>query len=63
VGAFVDTILDGPHNGLRLDGDEDLVRTCFERLHSILWGASPQGSAAAAEGLADGDDSPELAYS
>ena len=61
--AFVDTILGGPHKGLRLDGDEDLVRTCFERLHSVLWGASPGDSAAAAERLADGDDSPELSYS
>jgi DNA-binding HxlR family transcriptional regulator len=59
VTAFVDTILDGPHNGLRLDGDEPLVRSCFERLHSALWKAS----AAAAEGVADGDDSPELSYS
>jgi DNA-binding HxlR family transcriptional regulator len=63
VTAFVDTILDGPHNGLRLDGDEDLIRACFERLHSILWEGSQRGSAATAERLADGDDSPELAYS
>ncbi|HET7454499.1 MAG TPA: winged helix-turn-helix transcriptional regulator [Solirubrobacterales bacterium] len=37
VQAIVDTILDGPHNGLRLSGDEHLITTCFERLHSILW--------------------------
>jgi DNA-binding HxlR family transcriptional regulator len=63
VTAFIDTILDGPRNGLRLDGDEHLVKTCFERLHSILWKAWPNGSAAPAEGVADGDDSPELSYS
>jgi DNA-binding HxlR family transcriptional regulator len=37
VPALVDTILDGPRNGLRLEGDEHLITTCFERLHSILW--------------------------
>lgn len=62
VTAVVDTILDGPRNDLRLDGDEELVRSCFERLHSILWKAWPAGSAAAAEGVAGGDDSPELSY-
>jgi DNA-binding HxlR family transcriptional regulator len=63
VTTFVDAVLDGPRNGLRLGGDERLIRTCFERLHSILWQAGPGGSAAAAEGVADGDDSPELSYS
>jgi DNA-binding HxlR family transcriptional regulator len=63
VTAFVDTILKGPQNGLQLDGDEDLIRTLFERLHSILWKAWPDGSATPAEGMAEGDDSPELRYS
>jgi DNA-binding HxlR family transcriptional regulator len=63
VAAFVDTILEGPHNGLRLDGDEHLIKACFERLHSILWKAWPHHSAAPAEGVAGGDDSPELSYS
>lgn len=64
VTAFVDTILDGPQNGLRLDGDEHLIKACFERLHSILWKAWPHdGSAAPAEGVTGGDDSPELSYS
>lgn len=60
--AFVDAILDGPDGGLRLDGDEDLLRTCFERLHSVLWKGWPAGSAAPSEGMADGDDSAELSY-
>lgn len=58
VPAIVDTILDGPHNGLRLTGDEELLTTCFERLHSILWKAP----GASADHIAD-DDSPELSYS
>jgi DNA-binding HxlR family transcriptional regulator len=61
--AFVNAILDGPHDGLRLDGDEGLLRTCLERMHSTLWNAWPPESAAAAEGVAGGDDSPELSYS
>jgi DNA-binding HxlR family transcriptional regulator len=44
VPALVDTILDGPRNGLRLEGDEHLITTCFERLHAILWEVSPNGS-------------------
>jgi len=62
VSAFVDTILDGPHNGLRLKGDEHLITTCFERLHSVLWMTWADGSAAAADGPAD-DERPELSYS
>jgi hypothetical protein len=45
VHAIVDTILDGPHNGLCLTGDEHLVTTCFERLHQILWRPEPDDSA------------------
>jgi DNA-binding HxlR family transcriptional regulator len=63
VTDFVDTILDGPRNGLRLAGDEQLIGECFERLHSILWKAWPADSATAPEGVAGGDDSPELSYS
>jgi DNA-binding HxlR family transcriptional regulator len=63
VADFVDTILDGPGSGLRVDGDEQLLRACFERLHSVLWKSWPGGSAAPAEGMAGGDDSPELSYS
>jgi len=62
VAAFVDTILDGPQNGLRLDGDEHLIRACFERLHSTLWKSWPHDSTASTKSVADGDDSPELSY-
>ena len=50
VQAVVDTILDGPHNGLKLEGDEQLITTCFERLHAILW-------------RPELDDTAELSYS
>jgi hypothetical protein len=62
VSAVVNTILDGPHNGLRLEGDEEMVTTCFERLHSILWTARPEGSAAPPDDPAD-EERPELSYS
>jgi len=62
VAAFVDAVMDGPASGLRMDGDEDMVRACFERLHSTLWKAWPAGSTAAPEGVAGGDDRPELSY-
>jgi DNA-binding HxlR family transcriptional regulator len=59
VSAFVNTILDGPHNGLRLEGDEELITTCFKRLHSILWTARSDGSAAPP----DDEERPQLSYS
>jgi DNA-binding HxlR family transcriptional regulator len=63
VPTFVDAILEGPHNGIQMEGDEHLIKSCFERLHSILWQAWPPGSATPAEGVTGGDDSPELSYS
>lgn len=63
VPAFVDTILDGPHNGLRLEGDEHLITSCFERLHSILWKAWPDVSTAPTDGAVDGDNQAELSLS
>jgi DNA-binding HxlR family transcriptional regulator len=63
VTAVVDAILDGPQNGLRSQGDEELVKACLRRLHLTLWAKWPDGSPATAEGMADGDDSPELSYS
>jgi hypothetical protein len=63
VPTFVDAILDGPQNGIQMDGDEHLMKACFERLHSILWQVWPPSSATPAEGVTGGDDSPELSYS
>jgi DNA-binding HxlR family transcriptional regulator len=56
VTTWVDSILDGPQNGLRSEGDEHLIKTCLERLHSTLWGRWPDESPAAAEAVAGGGD-------
>jgi DNA-binding HxlR family transcriptional regulator len=61
VSAFVDTILDGPRNGLRLEGDERLVTMCFERLHSALWEGQGNGLAASGDDPTD-EERPELSY-
>jgi DNA-binding HxlR family transcriptional regulator len=62
VTTLVDALLEGPRNGLQPDGDEHLVTACLERLHSTLWAKWPDGSPPPAEGVAGGDDSPELSY-
>jgi DNA-binding HxlR family transcriptional regulator len=62
VSAFVDTLLDGPRNGLRLEGDAHLVTTCFERLHAALWEGRGNGWAAAGDDPAD-EERPEPSYS
>jgi DNA-binding HxlR family transcriptional regulator len=54
--VLVDALLDGHHeNGLRVEGDRDLIDTCLERLHLELWGRQP-GSPAPAEAVASGGD-------
>lgn len=55
VATLVDSIVDGPQNGLRSEGDEHLVKTCLERLHSTLW-KWPDESPAAAKAVAGGGD-------
>lgn len=57
VVTLVDSILDGPQNGLHSEGDEHLIKACLERLHSTLWGRWPDESPAPAEAVAGGDDS------
>ena len=56
VATLVDAILDGPHNGLRSDGDERLIKNCLERLHSTLWAVWPDGSSAPTKAVAGGSD-------
>jgi DNA-binding HxlR family transcriptional regulator len=56
VATLVDAILDGPRNGLRSHGDEHLIKSCLERLHSTLWEAWPDGSSPTAEAVAGGGD-------
>lgn len=56
--VLIDAILDGPRDGWKAYGDEHLIKACLERLHSVLWAEWPEGSAAAAEAVAGGGDSP-----
>ncbi|HET8566334.1 MAG TPA: winged helix-turn-helix transcriptional regulator [Solirubrobacterales bacterium] len=57
VVTIVDALLDGPRHRLSSEGDGGLIKTCLERLHSTLWMACPDKSAAAAEAVAGGSDS------
>jgi DNA-binding HxlR family transcriptional regulator len=54
--TWVDAILDGPSDGLKTNGDGHLVKSCLQRLHSTLWTVWPDGSPAAAEAVAGGND-------
>lgn len=56
--AFVDALIDGPHNGLRAEGDEGLIETCLSRLHAVLWGRPLGLSPTPPEALAGGGDGP-----
>lgn len=56
VATLVDSILDGPKNGLRSEGDEHLIKACLERLHATLWGKWPDESPPPAEAVAGGSD-------
>lgn len=56
VATLVDSLLDGPRNGLVSEGDGGLIETCLERLHSTLWVAWAEDSTAAAEAMAGGGD-------
>jgi DNA-binding HxlR family transcriptional regulator len=42
--SWVDSVLDGPHNGLRIEGDAHLVKGCLSSLHSALWVNGKPGS-------------------
>lgn len=57
VATLVDAILDGPRNGLRSHGDEQLIKSCLERLHSTLWTVWSDGSPTAAKAVAGGSNS------
>ncbi|HEU4599510.1 MAG TPA: hypothetical protein VFS26_07175, partial [Solirubrobacterales bacterium] len=37
VTAWVDTVLDGPRDGVDVKGETRLVAECFEQLHRALW--------------------------
>jgi DNA-binding HxlR family transcriptional regulator len=56
VATLVDSILDGPRNGLEAEGDRRLIEECLERLHATLWSVRPEASPAPAEAVAAGGD-------
>lgn len=37
VTAWVDSVLDGSHHGLKVNGDALLITECLRRLHATLW--------------------------
>jgi DNA-binding HxlR family transcriptional regulator len=48
VKTWVDTLLDGPPENLRAEGDGGLIRTCFAQLHAALWTKWPVPALASA---------------
>lgn len=56
VATWVDSVLDGPRNGLRVKGDEELIGDCLRALHASLWPNGNGSAAAAAEAVAGGRD-------
>lgn len=58
VAAWVDTLLDGPRNGLQTKGDSALIDDCLRQLHAtLLSNGTGNGSApAAAKAVAGGRD-------
>jgi hypothetical protein len=54
--AWVDSVLDGPHNGLEVKGDGELIGDCLRSLHTSLWRNGNGSAAAAAEAVAGGGD-------
>jgi DNA-binding HxlR family transcriptional regulator len=51
VMAWVDSVLDGPRNGLKIDGDSRLIADCLQQLHATLWQNGNGSAAAAAEAV------------
>lgn len=45
--AWIDSLLDGPRNGLKVEGDDQLILDCLRQLHATLW-RNGNGSATAA---------------
>lgn len=50
--AWVDSVLDGPRNGLRVKGDTALIADCLRALHASLWRNGNGSAAAASEAVA-----------
>ncbi|HKF83826.1 MAG TPA: winged helix-turn-helix transcriptional regulator [Solirubrobacterales bacterium] len=56
VAAWVDSLLDGPRNGLKTKGDSALIGDCLRQLHEALWSNGAGSAPAAAEAVAGGRD-------
>lgn len=56
VTAWVDSLLDGPRNGLKTKGDSTLIDDCLRQLHATLWSNGNGSASAAAEAVAGGRD-------
>jgi DNA-binding HxlR family transcriptional regulator len=54
IPAWIDSILDGPGEGLSTRGDARLLDECLRQLHAVLWGQLPAPPAAAASGALPG---------
>jgi DNA-binding HxlR family transcriptional regulator len=56
VAAWIDSLLDGPRNGLKVKGDDQLILDCLRQLHATLWrnGGSAAATAKAVAGRGDG---------
>ncbi len=52
VTAWVDSVLDGPRNGLKIDGDSQLIADCLQQLHAALWQNGNGSAATAAKAVA-----------
>jgi len=52
VATWVDSLLDGPRNGLKTKGDSALIGDCLRQLHATLWSTGNGSASAAAEAVA-----------
>ncbi|HEY6145238.1 MAG TPA: winged helix-turn-helix transcriptional regulator [Solirubrobacterales bacterium] len=56
VAAWVDSLLDGPRNGLKTNGDSALIDDCLRQLHAALWSNGNGSASTVAEAVAGGRD-------
>ncbi len=56
VAAWIDSLLDGPRNGLKVEGDDELILDCLRQLHATLWRNGNGSAAAAAKAVAGRGD-------
>lgn len=54
VAAWVDSLLDGPRNGLKTKGDAGLIDDCMRQLHATLWSTGNGSAPTAAKAVTGG---------